>query len=273
MGQKLVGFWLQPSPGQFGLGSLPIDIDRLRRGQHRRARLTDILEPDDLPENAIEHDVLEAIAIPIGNAQGGVTPLGLCRALDATVRSGHHTKNSAVDQKFFGAVPFGECDSRPAEVFEELDGPGGVPRDDVFVSIVIPVDAHGSGKRPALERIGELLKVPWFLENRSLIGRTVAGVSDQGNASVFVADDQVVELVAIPIEGHRDDHLKIHPKGLAVGTWDPNGVFVDGIFAGADVLEISEPVEEFTAEQVQIAVLVPVQDVWRGATEGFERSA
>ena len=170
LGQKLVGFWLKPSPGQLGLGSLPIDFDWLGTGKHRRARLPDILEPDDLPENAIEHDVLEAVAIPIGDAQGGVTPLGLCRALDATVRSGHHTKNSAVDQKFFGAVPFGECDSRSAEVFEELDISGCVPREDILVSIVIPVDAHGSGKRPALERIGELLKVPWFLENRRLIG-------------------------------------------------------------------------------------------------------
>ena len=106
-----------------------------------------------------------------------------------------------------------------------------------------------------------------------MIGRKLTGVSDQRDASVFVSDDQVGELIAVPIEGHRDDHLQIHPKGFAIGTLDPDCVLVDGVFASADVLEISEPVEEFTAEQVQIAVLIPVQDVRRGATEGFERSA
>ena len=40
---------------------------------------------------------------------------------------------------------------------------------------------------------------------------------DEGDAAVFVAGDEIVIAVLVPVEGDGDDHLEFHADGIAGG--------------------------------------------------------
>ena len=100
---------------------------------------------------------------------------------------------------------------------------------------------------------------------------TWRNVLDEGNSSIFVADDQVQIAVSIPVEGDGNNHLKFHLQYRTVGSRQRLSPRVTRFTSSSDVFEIRETVEKFTADQVQIAICVKVTKIGRRTAECIDR--
>jgi hypothetical protein len=100
----------------------------------------------------------------------------------------------------------------------------------------------------------------------STVGAQPARVFDQRYPAILVAHDQVEIAVAVRIERHRHDHLQVHHQRRTVVERQPATGRVSRLGSRAGILEIGEAVQEFAAQQIQIAVSVKVGEVRRGTT-------
>ena len=78
--------------------------------------------------------------------------------------------------------------------------------------------------------------------------------------------------VAVEIRNHRDDHLQMEAN-LPVFVGKRTSRRKAGLRAAPDVLEPSQPVDEFAADQVQIAVAVEIGDTRIGSSVDVDRGA
>ena len=123
-----------------------------------------------------------------------------------------------------------------------------LPRDDVGVAVAVPIAADRRRQRAALQRVGLLLKVPRRQELRRAIGAELAGVLDERNAAVFVADDQDRSRRrgpnrTRPARSSPDPSRSGSPSGVVTRT--PAAYF--GSRPRADVFEVREAIEKFAA--------------------------
>ena len=229
--------------------------------------------PTTMPQTQLRTSLDRAVAVPVRDAQRGVAPLRLGGALDAAVRSGHEADDLAVGFEATRRGPLRLLNAGAAEVLEELEVARRVAAEDVDVAVAVPIEADGRGERAALQVIGLLLEVARREELRRAVGGELAGVQQQRDAPVLVADDEVGMAVLVPVERDRDDHLQVHRERLAVRQLHATTRCVARLRARADVLEVGEAVEELAAQQVEVAVAVEVHEVRRRAAEGVDRLA
>lgn len=94
----------------------------------------------------------------------------------------------------------------------------------------------------------------------------------QATRPVLVADNEVGMPVAVEIRHHRDDHLQMEADFPVFVRKRPSRGEA-GLRAGADVLEPSESIDEFAADQVRIAVAVEIGDTRIGRPVNVDRGA
>ena len=260
-----------PGPFRLGICSIwPGDFDWLSRRQLRLGARADVSIPDDLAPDRVHDQIGQAVVVPVGDGLRRVAPLRLGRALDRAVRSRHDADRFAGRFEFVGGRPARLFDTGAAQVFDERDVPGCVPRDDVRVAIAIPIEAAGRREGSELHIVRLLLEVFRRQELRHAIDRWSI-VLDQRDATVLIADDQVEVSVGIPIERDGDDHFEVHRQRSAL-THQPLPRRIIRLCASAHIWEIREAVEELTTEQVQVAVTIEVGEVRRRETECRNRS-
>ena len=253
LGDEVVACGVPPIPG--GLGGLagPLDFDGLGGGEYGLFGAADVLIPEDLAPDGVDDDVEESVVIPIGDVWGGIAPLRFTGPLDGAVGSGLNVDGLAVCFKKGGGGPLGS--GFAVEVFEKGDVSGGVSRDNIFVSVVVPIDADGGGEGPEFEIVCFLLEIFGCEELRGAVWVDNPGVFHEGDSSVFVACDKILVAVPVPIDGGGGDHLDVHVVG------EPDASSIDRSLGGAGIMKISETIKEFAAEDVKIAIAIEVDDV------------
>ena len=93
---------------------------------------------------------------------------------------------------------------------------------------------------------------------------------EQGNSPIFISRDNVDVPIPIPIDRNRRDHLQVH-QGIALPA--RVSVLPARFCMRPHVLKIRESVQEFPADQVQVAVAVEVGEVGRGHAVDVDRLA
>jgi len=157
----------------------------------------------------------------------------------------------------------------PAEVLDEAELAGRVAGDDVLVAVAVPIEADRRGQGAELDLVGLLLKEPRRPERRHVLDHS-AGILQQGDPAVLLADHQIHVAVAVPIHGRRHDHAEGHGERLAVAGKVATGR-VPWLGPRADVLKPRESVDELAADDVQVAVAVEVSQAGRGHAVDVDR--
>src|SRR5262245_24589900 len=111
------------------------------------------------------------------------------------------------------------------------------------------------------------------MEEGRAVGGELSAVFDESDAAVFVADNQVMVAVFVPVEGDGNDHLEVHRERIAGGGFQALAGGVARSSARADVFEVGEAIEEFATEEVEVAVVVKIFEVGGGAAECFGAAA
>ena len=269
--EQRFAFRTQPAVGERGRRTIPLDFDGQWGCEVRGVARAGVAIPNDSAPDGVHQQVGQAIAVPVGDARGGVTPLCFRRTLDAAVGSGLDVDNVAVGFEILRRGPLGMFHARAAEVFEERNVTRRVPTDDVRVAVAVPIETHRRGERAKLHLVGLLLKVARRKEERRVVGGELPGVLDERHAPVFIAHDEVDGPVLVPIKGRRRDHLQVHRERWAVAGLEPASRRVLRRGARAGVFKVGEAIEEFAADQVEIAIAVEVREVRRRPAERLDR--
>ena len=252
--------------------AVPFDFDGLRCGELRLLARAYVLQPLHATDDRVQHDVGQSIAIPVRDVQRRVAPLRFSGTLDALIAC-EHADGFAISLETLRRRPLRLRDLRAAEVLEELDVARRVAADDVGVAIAVPIKSDRRGERTALQRAGFLLEILRLLEDGRLVRSELARVLDEGHTSIFIATDEILVAVLVPIESHWRDHFQIHAQMLARRIGDANALRIHRRGACAGVLKIGEFVQELTAQQIEIAIAIEVLELRRGATEYIETLA
>ena len=159
--------------------------------------------------------------------------------------------------------------SLTAEVLKEHDIAGGVTADNVPITIAIPVYSKWCCQRPAFKFVSLLAEIDRLQEDRCLIFY-LATVFDKSDLTIFFAADQIEIAIMVPIEGNWSDHLHVHfqQRSIILLESDPWQVF--RITTSPDILKVCEAVEKFAADDIEIAVAIPVGNAGRRPTVGFQ---
>ena len=250
MGNEFVGFGFPPIPRwrRIRRARRERERDGLRGGELRCGARADVFIPDNFSPDAVGHDVGQAVAIPIGDAENRIAPLRLCRALDRAVRAGLFADELATGAEIAWGRP---ARGRAAEVFDERDVARAIAGDEILVAIAVPIDGVGRGEGAEFHIGSELTEIARRQKLRHAVD-SLARVFDEGHAAIFVAADDVQETIAVKINRRRRDHAQIH-FDRDTCAHERASRRVDRFHARAGVFVEGEAVAEFSADQVELS--------------------
>lgn len=208
--------------------------------------------------------------ITVGHAERTVTPLGFCGPLDASVGPGLYANRMAGGPKQTWSGPAGMLDAGTTPVLQEANVAGRVAAKQIHIAV--PIKAHWRSHRAEIWQTRLLPKVKELSINGHSPGSPTARVFDESDATIFVAIDSVKIAVAIPIDHHGRDHLKVHLKRVAILGEEADTRFELWRLPAGGVPKPYEAVGEFTADEIEIAITVEVSEIGRRPTKDLDRA-
>ncbi len=246
-----------PVPVRFGRGAGPLHPHGPGGVQHRFPAGAGVGQPDDFSGDAVEDDIGQAVHVPVGHVGDGIAPFGFGRALDGHVLSGHDAKYFSPGLQPYRRGPAGR--GAPAQVLKEFQKTGGISGDNVFVTISVPVKTAGSGQHAAFNILCFLSEIYRRCQNRFAVfsGFCIFNIN---HPAVFHANKDIRVAVIVPVIYHHLGHLQLQMQDMVVHLQETAGS-ICRCGAGARIFKEGDPVQELTAEQVVVAVSVPVGQV------------
>ena len=108
------------------------------------------------PQIRVRDDIGKSVAVPIGDSDGRVSPLGLAGTLDGAVRARLDPNSLVACGK---ELRRRETRRVAAQVLDESDVAGSVARHEVFVAVPVPVQALWCDKSSEFHEFRLLAKI------------------------------------------------------------------------------------------------------------------